>query len=89
MQLNLLGKRWNLRFVKRIDKSGSRGLCDAPDDPKKRIHVLKTLAGQELLEILLHEMTHAADWSKDEAFVERFAADVAAALWKLGYRKTE
>ena len=44
------------------------------------------LHGEERLEVLLHELVHAAGWHIDEAFVERFASDAARALWRLGYR---
>jgi hypothetical protein len=45
------------------------------------------LRGEERLEVILHELIHAADWRLDESFVEPFAADAAAALVRLGYRE--
>jgi len=83
MQVNLLGKRWGLRFAPNL---GNRGDCDPPNVPKKEIRVDSQLIGEERLEVLIHEMVHAAGWHIDEQFVERFAADVARALWRLGYR---
>lgn len=83
MLVKLLGRVWNLRFAPNL---ANRGDCDPPDKPKKEIRVLSTLAGEERLEVLVHEMVHAAGWHIDEAFVERFARDTARALWRLGYR---
>lgn len=82
-RLKILGKVWRLRFSPNL---ANRGDCDPPHQPGKEIRVSSTLRGEELLEVLLHELVHAAGWHLDESFVERFAADVARALWRLGYR---
>ena len=84
MRVKLLGKVWNLRFAPNL---ANRGECDAPTQTAKEIRVASQLRGEERLEILIHEMVHAAGWHLDESFVERFAADVARALWRLGYRE--
>ena len=42
--------------------------------------------GEERLEVLIHEMLHAAYWDLDESAIEGAAADVARVLWRLGYR---
>ena len=85
MRLTILGRRWRLLFVDKIDDKGSRGSCDPPDRKNKAIRVLRRLKGEELLEVLFHEMTHAAGWHIDEKFVEEFADDAARNLTKLGY----
>jgi hypothetical protein len=89
MQLTILGKRWRLLFVDKIDALGSRGSCDPPDKPNKAIRILKRLKGEELLEVLFHEMQHAAAWHVDESYIEKFSADAARNLTKLGYRDGE
>ncbi len=85
MRLTILGKRWLLRFVSRIDKDLSRGECDDPTTPNKEIRVLGKLKGEERLEVLIHEQLHAAGWHIDEKFVKQFAEDVARNLTKLGW----
>lgn len=89
MQLTILGKRWSLRFVPKVDSKGSRGECDPPDQPKKEIRVLSRLTDEERMEVLIHEMLHAASWHIDEKFVEQFAADAARNLTKLGFKDGE
>ncbi|RIK72917.1 MAG: hypothetical protein DCC68_25715 [Planctomycetota bacterium] len=84
MQVRMLGKRWRLRFV--LNLGANRGDCDAPDRRAKEIRVAAGLRGEERLEVLIHELVHAAGWHIDESFVERFAADAARVLWRLGYR---
>ncbi len=84
MQLNVLGKRWRLRFVPNLGTN--RGDCDPPNQRAKEIRVAAGLRGEERLEVLIHELVHAAGWHIDEGFVERFAADAARVLWRLGYR---
>jgi hypothetical protein len=82
-QLNILGKRWRLRFAPNMT---NRGDCDPPDQPDKEIRVSSALRGEERLEVLIHELLHSAGWHIDEEFVERFARDATRALWRLGYR---
>lgn len=82
-QLTMLGRRWRLRFAPNMS---NRGQCDPPDLPRKEIRISTSLAGEERLEVLIHELLHAAGWHIDETFVERFASDVARILWRLNYR---
>jgi hypothetical protein len=65
----------------------NRGDCDAPTTPNKEIRIASNLRGEERLEVLIHEMVHAAGWHIDETFVEQFASDAARALWRQGYRE--
>jgi hypothetical protein len=82
-RLKILGKIWRLRFAPNM---ANRGDCDPPTQPGKEIRVSSALQGEERLEVLIHELVHAAGWHIDEMFVERFACDAARALWRLGYR---
>lgn len=82
--VNILGRRWRLRYC-RLQKN--YGECDAPDKPNKEIRISSRIGGQHELEILLHEMLHAAGWHIDEEFVGRSAADMARVLYRLGYRR--
>jgi len=84
MHVNVMDKRWNLRFVKPM--RDCRGKCFPPDESGKEIRVNRNLEGQERLEVILHELLHAANWHLDESFVEQCAADISKILWKLGYR---
>jgi hypothetical protein len=83
MRIKVLGKLWRLRFAPNM---GDRGDCDEPDQRGKEIRIASSLRGEERLEVLIHEIVHAAGWHIDETFVERFARDAARALWRLGYR---
>jgi len=82
MRLTILGRRWWLRFVRLYT---NRGECDPPDKQGKEIRVCTSLKGEERLEVITHEMLHAAGWHIDEQFVTQFAADLARNLTKLGY----
>lgn len=85
MVVSILGKRWKFGFVpmlKCVD-----GVCDSPDTESKGIRINQQLRDETLLETILHECLHAADWTKDEEFIEREARDIARILWRLGYRK--
>jgi hypothetical protein len=83
MRVKILSKLWNLRFAPNL---GNRGDCDPPTARGKEIRVSSSLRDEERLEVLLHELVHAAGWHIDEEFVGQFAHDVARTLWRLGYR---
>ncbi len=80
MRVKILGKVWGLRFAPNM---GNRGDCDPPDQPGKEIRISSSLRGEQRLEVLLHELLHAAGWHIDESFVEQFAADAARAIWRV------
>lgn len=87
MRITICGKRWNLRRVPYL--GDARGDCSSPNVKGKEIRVLSGLKDEEELEVLIHEMLHASNWSLDETHVSTVAEDIASALWKLGYRKAE
>lgn len=88
MRISILGKHWTLKFVDARTMPDARGACESPDSPHKEIRVRKNLRGEEAIEVLVHEMLHAADWHKDENdWVAPVAEDIARVLYKLGYRR--
>ncbi len=83
----ILGKRWRLEFVP-LD-SRYDGECDRPDATGKSIKIRRSLLKQPrlLLEALIHEGLHAADYCKDEEeWVSPVAHDLARLLWNQGFR---
>ena len=86
MRIQVQGKYWNLKFV-RINSEKQIGHCDSPELPNRTIKIDNRLKGEEKLEVIVHELLHAAGWHIDEEFVEQFGIDVARVLWRLGYRE--
>jgi hypothetical protein len=70
----------------RFAKSDS-GLTESPKLKGKRIFIREHLPMKKELDTTLHECLHAADWSKDEEWVEDTAHDITRILWRLGWRK--
>ena len=87
MRIKIGNKYWSLIFTE-LDEE-TRGECDSPDTQGKEIKIATDLKNQEELEVIIHELLHAADWSKDEEWVEVIAYDIARTLWKLGWKKGE
>lgn len=85
MRVTVLGKRWQLKYCTNL--GDARGKCDPPDSANKTIRILAGQQPQLELDTLIHELIHAGDWHRDEECVTQLATDIAAALWKLGYRK--
>lgn len=85
MNITVRGKRWKLVFERLRDAWKCWGMCDAPTTRGKRIRIDSRLTGQHRLEILLHEILHAAHWDASEELVAEFAEDAARILTQLGY----
>lgn len=84
MRIKLNGKYYTLV---RVHMPTKNGLCDHPNTPDKKIRVCTSLKNKPELEIVLHELLHAVDFTKDEEWVHTAAHDIAQVLWRLGYRK--
>ena len=84
MRVKVLGKVWS--FERRA-LTKDDGHCDPPSQAGKRIIVDSRLHGERELDVILHELLHAADWSKDEEWVDSLASDLARILTRLGYRR--
>lgn len=86
----LSGLRWRIRFVKSSQIPFDRWAdCSSPDDPKREIRVRQVLRGKAKLETVIHEALHAQTWSRSEEDVRRSARELAALLWRIGYREVE
>lgn len=83
MIVKVLGKYWRLEFTR---LKTIRGSCDSPDTPKKSIRIASNLKDKEKLEVLIHEVIHAAGWNLCEEFVEQLAYDLSNILWRVGLR---
>jgi len=88
--VTILDKRWELIFVPASElPSKTDGECDAPDSPRKKIRIYDKLSDERTLTILIHEMLHAADWHKDESWVEKVAEQIARAATRIGFKRME
>lgn len=65
-----------------------RGLC-IRDDTRREILILEGQRGQKELDTTIHEMLHACQWDLSEEAVEEIACDMAAALWRGGWRRVK
>lgn len=83
MRITILKKCWNLVFVPNLGPKKDAD-CESPTDKGKQIRIRAGLRGQRLLEVLIHECLHAADWSKDEEWVQHTAHDIARAAFRPG-----
>ena len=85
MRIKVGNKYWNLVFIELDENTG--GECDSPDTKGKEIRISTDLQREEELEIVIHELLHASDWSKDEEWVEEIAQDISNVLMRLGWKK--
>lgn len=88
MRFRILGKYWRyLREKPQVTSSRNDGECI--NHPPRTIRVHPSLSGFAELETNIHEFRHAAEWDKDETWIEAVSHDEALYLWRLGYRKVE
>ena len=86
MRIKIDQKYWKLIFTRL--KRNLLGECDPPDKRGKEIRISKHIKDGKLeFDTTVHELLHAADWYKSEAWVDRTASEIATVLWNLGYRK--
>jgi len=77
------------RFVVSFDEELGRdyGECVYPSNGSPgQVAIRDSLAGEILLDTLLHELLHAAYPELGEGRVWRGATDIARVLWRAGYR---
>ncbi len=72
------------RKMKKFD-----GLCDHPATPYPEIWIHTSLKAQEMLSVIIHELTHAYFPDLTEEVVDQFGNELGAILWQLGYRNED
>ncbi len=89
MKIKILNRVWELEFSSRLAKD-TDGTCDSPSTPNKKITVRPIKDEKYRLQVLLHEMIHAACWEVfAEEYVDNLSHDFANILWRLGYRRSK
>lgn len=89
MRVKIVGKYWNLIFIKRNGNRSFYGICEVTSSvPKSKvIKIEKGHTDEKTLELIVHECLHAACWDLSEELVTGYAHDVAKVLTKLGYHR--
>lgn len=87
MHLTILGKRWRFRWTKRREMPHTLGECDDKTTTNKEIRIRSDQSEFDILDVIIHEILHAADEHKSEEWVLHAGTDIARALWRLGYRR--
>jgi len=78
-------QRWTIHRTKNLSPDRD-GECDYA---AKTIRVRATLQGEELLEVVVHEMFHARWPDLSEEAVGEHAQEIAGTLYGLGFRHEE
>lgn len=93
MVITLMGRHWPVIWKKRLPRTETGhkalGWCDPPEKVGKKITIREGLEPAQELEVFIHEQIHAGKFELREEFVDQFAADLAANIIQLGWRKTE
>jgi hypothetical protein len=89
--ISIRGRKFRLVRYKAMPEpwADCNGFCCPPRADRKAatIGIFNALGGSKELEVLIHEMLHAGHWDLAEEAVDETARDIAAALWKIGFRK--
>lgn len=84
MKFKLRGEDWSVKWCGRLRKLW--GYCDHEEN---FIKVSKKATGVTKLDTIIHEALHGAFPDIKEEAVNEVGSDIAALLWKLGYRETD
>lgn len=86
-----IGSRyWTLVSAKNSSMDGSDGWAEHdPKTPKKHIWINQVTQGRDLLDTIIHEVTHCFSPHWSEEAVLQFGTELATILWELGYRSEE
>lgn len=76
-----------IRVTKDMDP-GDAGICHKRGN-KFFISVRPDLPARKTLEVIIHEFLHAADWQKDEEWVQDTGRSLALLLYAVGYRSED
>ena len=85
IQVSVCGRRWRLQFCD--DLGDMYGSCDSPDIKRKKIRICSSLQGMLLMDTLIHELLHAAEWDAGENWVDKVATNTAQVLVVGGYER--
>lgn len=86
MKAKIGGKRWDIVFTHCI-ASDRDGDCYPPHGKPRKIRVRRDLPQERELEILIHEVLHAALWIVDEDVIAETARDLQTILSLRGYKR--
>lgn len=90
MYIKILGKKWQLNFVKFNLGKDTGGDCDHPDTKGKQIRICDNLPEEDKLRLILHECLHAANYELySEEYVDKISTDLARILTRLGYKRKD
>jgi len=85
----IAGRLWRIRFETARVMGSDWGRCWLPAGRHPLIQVRGALRGRRALDVLCHEVLHAAKPDLAETSVEETASAIALALWRAGYRKVD
>jgi hypothetical protein len=87
MRVEICGKRWNLKLVKRRKRRRNYGTCDPNWVKGKTVEVEINHEDQLALDILLHECLHAGLPDIKEEVINQWAMDVAKIVTAQGWHR--
>ncbi len=83
MRVKIAGRYWRLQFVERLPKM--LGVTDNPKRKNKGIRIRRSLKGELLLDTIIHELLHAAQWDFGEEWIDHTATQIASVLTAAGW----
>ncbi len=86
IRVSVGGRYWLMEFVDSLPRM--YGVTDCPDSKNKKIRIRRKLREHVLLDTIIHELLHAAEWDLAEAWVEKLATHTSQVLTLAGWRRT-
>lgn len=86
MRITVGGRYWMLSFVRSLPSMW--GVTDSPKQKNKGIRIRRRLRSQDLLDTLIHELLHAAEWDAGEEWVDKIGTHTALVLTLAGWKRS-
>jgi hypothetical protein len=93
-QVIIFGKRWRFvrKYLRNLDgfttgEAKTQHPFSSSDLKKREIVISTAISGERELDVIIHEVLHAADWHRSEEWCATVATDLARILYRLGYRR--
>lgn len=85
LRVTIGGRYWQMQFVRSLP--GMYGVTDSPETRNKTIKIRRRLKEDVLLDTIIHELLHAADWDVGEGWIEQIATHTSQVLILAGWRR--
>ena len=85
LRVSVGGRYWSMEFGR--TRPRMYGVPEAPHTKNKKIRIRQRLKEDVMLDTIIHELLHAAEWDAGEAWIEQIATHTSQVLILAGWQR--